>query len=70
MNVVVDQLRCQGHTLCAKSAPEVFLLDDDDGHASVADSIAAGGVPAELWDAVRDAARGCPEMAIVISEAS
>ncbi len=36
MRVYVDEAICQGHTLCAMAAPEVFHLRDDDGHAYVA----------------------------------
>ncbi len=30
MKVVVDELRCDAHGLCADACPEVFALDDDD----------------------------------------
>jgi ferredoxin len=33
MKVVIDADLCQGHTLCALSAPEVFGLGEEDGHA-------------------------------------
>lgn len=62
MKVRVESARCQGHTLCAMIAPEVFELDDIDGHAHVRDE----HVPSEFWQQVRDAARSCPEQAIVI----
>lgn len=62
MRVRVDETKCQGHTLCSFTAPEVFLLRDEDGHAYVADDV----VPPELEDAARKAALGCPEQAIVV----
>ena len=65
MKVHVDPERCQGHTLCAMIAPEVFQLDDVDGHST---AIIDGEIPAELTDKVREAVRSCPEQAIVISE--
>ncbi|WP_372347934.1 ferredoxin [Streptomyces sp. KL116D] len=34
MQVHVDTSRCQGHALCAMTAPELFDLNDDDGHAT------------------------------------
>ena len=34
MKVHVDPERCQGHTLCAMIAPDMFELDDVDGHSS------------------------------------
>ncbi len=62
MHAEVDQSRCQGHTLCAMRAPEVFELDDVDGHAT-----SVGDVPPGQQDNVREAALSCPEQAIVLS---
>lgn len=62
MKVRVDPDKCQGHTLCAMRAPQVFELDDIDGHSSVI----VDEVPAELEDAVLEAVHSCPEQAIVI----
>ena len=64
MKVAVDPDRCQGHTLCAWVAPDVFRLGDDDGHAYVDDP----DVAPEHEQAVRKAALNCPEGAILISE--
>lgn len=61
MKVHVDPERCQGHTLCAMIAPNVFVLDDVDGHST---AIVDGDIPAELLDKVREAVRSCPEQAI------
>nr|WP_269665003.1 ferredoxin [Streptacidiphilus jeojiense] len=58
----VDPDRCQGHTLCAMRAPEVFELSEIDGHASVADE----EVPADQEDQVNEAVMSCPERAIAI----
>lgn len=62
MKVSVDGTRCQGHTLCSMIAPDSFVLDDVDGHASPVSEI----VPPDQEDAVREAAQSCPEQAIVI----
>ncbi|MFB4298608.1 ferredoxin [Actinomadura sp. NTSP31] len=63
MKVRVDPEVCQGHTLCAMNAPDLFTLRDEDGHA-----YAVGEeVPAGKEDLARDAARTCPEQAIVLS---
>ena len=62
MKVRVDDAVCQGHTLCSIAAPEVFLLRDDDGHAYVE----SDDVPPDQEDAVRRAAEGCPERAIIL----
>ena len=61
MKVLVDQEKCQGHTLCAMIAPESFELDDVDGHSSAVNEI----VPEDQQDAVREAAQSCPEQAII-----
>ena len=65
MKVHVDPERCQGHTLCAMIAPEVFQLDEVDGHST---AIIDGEIPAELQEKAREAVRSCPEQAISISE--
>lgn len=62
MKVKVDGSVCQGHTLCAMAAPEVFQLDEIDGHASVISE----DVPPGLEASVQEAARSCPEQAITI----
>lgn len=62
MKVKVDPELCQGHTLCAMAAPDVFELSDIDGHATAIE----GDVPADLEDKVRAAAHSCPEQAITI----
>ncbi|MEV0360654.1 ferredoxin [Nocardia sp. NPDC050697] len=66
MNVWVDARRCQGHTLCAMIAPDHFVLDDIDGHASTT----SPAVAAEGAERVRNAVRSCPEGAIVVDESS
>ena len=62
MKVRVDPERCQGHTLCAMIAPDVFKLDEVDGHSSAID----GEVPAGLEAKAAEAVRSCPEQAISI----
>lgn len=64
MKVRVDETRCQGHTLCAMAAPEMFTLSDFDGHSSAVTE----EVPPAFEGAVREAAETCPEQAIVISD--
>lgn len=64
MKVRVDQDRCQGHTLCAMIAPEMFVLSDIDGSSSPVTEV----VPAEQEALVREAAQSCPEQAILIDE--
>jgi ferredoxin len=63
MKVRVDAQRCQGHTLCAMIAPQMFQLDEIDGHSSVASE----DVPADQEEQVREAAHTCPERAITVA---
>jgi ferredoxin len=62
VRVKVDEQKCQGHTLCAMSAPQVFSLREEDGHSYVENEEVA---PADEAD-VRNAALSCPEQAIAI----
>ena len=64
MRVRVDPEICQGHTLCALAAPEIFLLGEEDGHAYVA----TDEVPPEREEAVRKAVATCPEGAISVQD--
>ncbi len=61
MKVRVDPDQCQGHTLCWMAAPDIFTLDDVDGHATAID----GEIPADQVASVRNAMMSCPERAIV-----
>ncbi|MEU4317367.1 ferredoxin [Nocardia fluminea] len=63
MKVRVDSTRCQGHTLCAMTAPQSFELSEIDGHSSpVSETVAP-----DQEEQVREAAHSCPERAIAIS---
>jgi ferredoxin len=62
--VWVDPTVCQGHTLCAMSAPDLFVLSDEDGHAQAL----SRNVPPGREEAAREAARSCPEQAITVTE--
>ena len=62
MKVRVDAERCQGHTLCAMTAPKMFQLDEIDGRSSVV----SGDVPVDQEENVSEAAHSCPEQAISI----
>ena len=63
MKVHVDADKCQGHTLCAMRAPDLFELSEIDGHSSAA----AAEVPADREAEALEAARSCPEQAISLS---
>jgi len=62
MKVQVDPERCQGHTLCAMIAPNMFQLSDIDGTSSAVCDV----VPPDQEELVLEAAHSCPEQAIVI----
>lgn len=62
MKVHVDAQRCQGHTLCAMIAPDVFGLSELDGTSSAVCDV----VPSDQEERAQEAARSCPEQAIVI----
>jgi ferredoxin len=64
VKVRVDPQRCQGHTLCAMIAPDMFTLSDLDGSSSAV----CETVPASQEELVREAAHSCPEQAIRIEE--
>jgi ferredoxin len=63
VKVRVDGAICQGHTLCAMTAPSLFALSDEDGHAWAISE----DVPPGQEELAREAARSCPEQAIVLS---
>ncbi|KZS76732.1 ferredoxin [Mycobacterium kansasii] len=67
MKVWVDPERCQGHTLCSIIAPDSFRLSDIDGTSSAVSEVVPA-LPADQQDQVREAARSCPEQAIVITD--
>jgi ferredoxin len=61
VKVHVDPDRCQGHTLCSMIAPDLFRLDDVDGHST---PVYDGDIPADLEARAAEAIRSCPEQAI------
>jgi ferredoxin len=64
VRIVVDDERCQGHTQCSFTAPQLFALRDEDGHSTALVDV----VPPELEQLARLACDSCPERAIVITE--
>jgi len=64
MKLFVDAEKCQGHTLCAMTAPQLFELSPIDGHSTATMET----VPAELEALAREAAGTCPEQAIVVED--
>jgi ferredoxin len=62
MKVRVDAELCTGCGPCADVCPEAFEMKDDKSVVLMKE------IPAELQDAVREAADACPTGAIIIEE--
>jgi ferredoxin len=62
MRVRIDYQRCVGHARCIAICPAVFSSDDL-GRAQISGS---GLVPENERSSVRDAARSCPENAVIV----
>jgi ferredoxin len=63
VKIQIDRSICQGHALCAATAPDLFTLDDD-GYSNV-DQLE---VPEGMEDLARRGAQSCPERAIQIAD--
>jgi len=63
MHIVADRVRCEGHGLCADTAPQVYDLDDD---AVVV--VKYENVPAELERKAEAGARVCPVAALRVTK--
>jgi len=61
---IVNPELCQGHTLCNFAAPDIFHLNDEDGHAFVV----VDELTPEQVERARQAELGCPERAITVEE--
>ncbi len=61
--VVVDRSLCDGNGLCAREAPDVFELQEDDTLRLLREDI-----PESLADSVRRAVEACPKAALKITE--
>lgn len=64
MKIDVSTSGCQGHGVCAMTAPDLFDLSDEDGHAIPR----LDPVPTALHDDAQMAAEACPERAITLGE--
>lgn len=63
MKVRIDKDKCQGHTRCNMTAPEIFKIDSN-GFGYVENETVPPGIEAKA----RRAAEGCPEQAIIVVE--
>ena len=66
MKAHIDEVNCSGHGRCAKYAPNVYRLNDEDGYN--ADRGCTIEVPASEEENARLGAKACPERAITIVE--
>jgi ferredoxin len=65
MKVQIDRALCNGHAMCFRTTPEVFVLDSD-GFGFIREGME--DVPQELEESVRNAVLNCPEGAVSVSE--
>jgi ferredoxin len=64
MKVIVDELRCDAHGVCATECPEVFALDDHDDVVRVL----VEEPDESLRPSLERAALMCPKAAITIED--
>ena len=64
MRAEVDQLKCRTVGQCVKTCPQVFRFQEGSKRAKVT----VDPIPPELEEKVREAARRCPENAVLIKE--
>lgn len=63
MRVIVNQALCDGNGNCAREAPDVFSLGDDDSVVLLTEQIDPG-----MLARARAAAQACPKAAILIED--
>jgi ferredoxin len=63
VKIKVDRELCEGNAMCAKAAPEVFRVDDED----YVEVLVAEPGP-ELQARVREAVRRCPKGALALED--
>lgn len=66
MKVSIDEVLCTGHGRCAKYAPNVFRLADEDGYNADRGSVIE--VPAGEEKNAMLGVKSCPERAITVVE--
>ena len=64
LKVSIDRGKCVGSGNCVYIAPDIFSQDDDDGMVI----LLTERLDASLSEAVAEAARQCPSMAIQLKE--
>lgn len=64
IQVSVDTSRCIGSRMCVLEAPEVFTMNEEEGHST------ASSTPVERTEGTWAAVEFCPREAIVARDAS
>jgi len=64
MRAKVDQLKCRTVGECVKTCPDVFRFQEGSKRATVL----VDPIPSHLEKKVREAAKRCPENAVIIEE--
>jgi ferredoxin len=59
LRIVVDHDLCEANGQCMRTAPEIFLVDDDDKLV-----VKVERPPADLLEKVKSAVRRCPRAAL------
>jgi ferredoxin len=62
MRIEAERDRCEGHGLCADTAPEVYDLDDD----AIVVVLGEGEIPEALEGKAESGARVCPVAALKV----
>jgi ferredoxin len=63
VKIVVNWSRCDGNGLCAREAPELFAMDDDDHLIVRQEQVAVA-----LLDKAESAVRMCPKQALSLED--
>jgi ferredoxin len=61
MRIVVDRDLCESNGVCVKTAPDMFVIDDDDRMRLLVEQPGA-----EQLDRARAAVRRCPKRALTL----
>ncbi len=64
MRIVVDRDLCESNAVCVKTAPDMFVIDDDDRMRLLVEQPAA-----EQLEKARAAVRRCPKRALTLVDA-
>jgi ferredoxin len=63
MKIVVDYDRCEANSVCVRTCPECFRVEDDDSLTVLVEN-----PPEDLRSKVENAVRLCPRQALSLAE--